>query len=640
MRPPEGERAAGRRKKAAAALILALLTALVFLPTVRCGFLFLDDPDYVTENPGIQGFTPAHVRDAFSLNTPHDLWLPATWLSYMTDHALWGLNPAGYHLTNVLLHAADAALLFLVLCALTGSFWPPLLVAALFAVHPLRVESVAWVTERKDVLMALFWFLGLWAYLKYAKARSWAWYLTALALCALSLMAKPMAITLPFFLLLLDYWPLGRLDAGDLKTRAGLRRLGFLALEKLPFLALCSLAAWANFMVAARRGAFASAETISLAGRVANAIASYGTYLRQTFLPTGLALPYPYPYYSLTSPAVLASVAALLIVTAGVVLRARKRPWLFTGWFWFLGTLTPVIGLTQAGMQAHADRFTYVPQIGLFLMMAWGAAELVRLRPRAVKPLAAGFGLALALLAGASVARMADWKDTRTLFTKTLETTGENWEARHYLGIALGREGKLAEAAGEYEKALAANPRFAHAHGNLGMVLWRMGRSGEAQAHLTEAARLAPGFAQGRNNLGALLADRGQNDKAVAEYQAALAVRPGFAQAHANLGRALYALGRVRESEQHLETAVGLAPDYAQAWHDLGVALTRLDDPARAEAAFRRALALSPQMAGAAFRLGNLCRSQGRLADARAWFEQTLRIAPNHAGARAALADL
>ncbi|MBU2488349.1 MAG: tetratricopeptide repeat protein [Proteobacteria bacterium] len=640
---PSGRNPGLDRKKPvfamAIALALALLTALVFLPSIRCGFIYLDDPDYVFENPVVQGFSVDHVRDAFSLTTPLDLWLPVTWISYMADHALWGLNPTGYHLTNVLFHAANAAILFLLLSRLTGVFWPSFLVAALFAVHPLRVESVAWITERKDVLMAFFWFLAMGAYLRYVKARSWGWYLAALLCCALGLMAKPMLVTLPFFLLLLDYWPLNRLDAGALRTRAGMRRAGFLALEKLPFLAICGLAAWANVLVAARRGAFASADAIPLSGRLANAMASYGAYLGQTFLPTGLALPYPYPYYSWTSPAVLASAAVLAAVTAGVLVRARKQPWLFTGWFWFLGTLTPVIGITQAGMQAHADRFTYVPQIGLFLMLAWGAAELAQRRPGVGKPLAVALGLGLALLAGASLARIGDWKDTHTLFAKTLETTGENWEARHYLGIAYGREGKLAEAAGEYEKALAENPRFAHAHGNLGMVLWRMGQPDEALGHLEEAVKLDPGFAQGRNNLGALLADRGRLPEAVEQYRAALAIRPRFAQAHANLGRVLYALDRALEAEKHLITAVSLEPGYAQAWNDLGVARASLGDAARAEAAFRRALALSP-MASAAFRLANLYRSQGRMSDARAWYQKTLAIDPGHSGARAALAGM
>ncbi|MBW1990161.1 MAG: tetratricopeptide repeat protein, partial [Deltaproteobacteria bacterium] len=580
---------------AAVALALALFTAALFAPAAGHDFLLVDDPDYVTQNPKVRGFSLENLQAAFSLETHLDLWIPLTLASYMADYELWGLQPGGYHLTNVLLHALAALLWFLVLSRATKTMWPAALAAALFAVHPLRVESVAWVAERKDVLSGVFWVLCLGAWFRYAERRSPAWYAAALAFCALGLMAKAMLVTMPFFLLLMDWWPLSRFPEHWASSRQGRAAAGRLALEKVPFALVCGLAAWANLVTASGRDIFADTRLIPLSGRAANALASYATYLAQTVWPAALAMPYPYPFYDFSSPRVGAGGLLMAGITAACLAVRRQKPYLAVGWFWFLGTLVPVIGLTQAGMQAHADRFTYVPQMGLFVMAAWGAKDIAAWRPRLAKPLAAGLCAALAVFSAASLIRLGDWKDTKTLFSDALEKTRNNFEAHHYLGIALSREGRFKQAAAHYEQALAIRPGFSHAHSNAGMVYWQMGDREKTAEHLLAAVRISPGFAEAQNNLGALLAEEGNHAAALPYFFAAIRSEPGFAQAHANLGRSLFALGRVQEAKNHLTTALNRKPDYARAWHDLGVIHKREGEVERAQTAFSRACALAPE---------------------------------------------
>ena len=528
----------GAYRIAAICGFLLLAVALVFGQTVRHEFVNYDDNKYVYENPRVaQGLSARGIVWAFTA-IHFNNWHPLTTLSHMLDCQLYGLHAGGHHLTSVLLHAVVAILLFLVLLRITGDLWPSAFVAAVFAIHPLRAESVAWVAERKDVLSGLFFMLTLWAYAGYARRPfSLGRYLTVVLLFALGLMAKPMLVTLPFVLLLLDYWPLGRIG---LHTAGISRRV---VVEKLPLLALTAASCVAT-VIAQGTGVIAI-DVIPLPSRIANALVSYLAYIRDIFYPVGLAVLYPYPEGGLPIWKVAASSLAVTGISTAALVWRRRFPYLFVGWFWYVGMLVPVIGLVQVGLQSMADRYTYLPQIGLCIAVTWGVAQLAvswRYRFRVYGATAA---LAVLLLMGLAWRQTSYWRDSETLWTHTLAYTTHNFLPHNNLGLALAQKGQVDEAVTHFRKALEIKPDYANAHQNLGVALEGRGQSDAAIAHYQRALELKPDYPDiTHNNLGSALARRGQLDAAIVHFRKALELRPDYVEARNNLDLALRLRGQ------------------------------------------------------------------------------------------------
>jgi Flp pilus assembly protein TadD len=561
-------------------LLLLAATCAVYYQTTSFDFVNYDDPEYVSGNPHVRaGITPSNVEWAFTSGESAN-WFPVTRLSHMLDVDLFGMDAGAHHAVNVAIHAAAVLLLFAFLNAATRARWPSAFVALLFAVHPLHVESVAWVSERKDVLSAFFWFLALWAYVRYAAKPSPKHYAMVVAAFVVGLMAKPMIVTLPFVLLILDYWPLRR----PLAIR-----------EKLPIFALSAASAIITFLVQQGSGAVETLAILPLSLRLENAAVSYWVYIEKTLVPAGLAAFYPYPL-SLPPWQPVAAFVALVAVTAAVWILRREHPYLLAGWLWFIGTLVPVIGLVQAGFQARADRYMYVPIIGLAIMAAWGGAEFVRRHPGAKTAVTAAGVLICASCLPVAWSQTANWRNSEILFQHALAVTSDNAIAEHNLGNALlETPSRLPEAVEHLQAALRLNPDSVSTHSDLGTALARMGRTPEAIAEFQTALRIKPDSAIVRANLesaqkqvqtdsaeahygkGVDLSNVGRVTEAVAEFEAALKLRPNYAEAENNLGVAFTQLpARSTEALPHFQAAVKMNPDYADAHFNLGVALSQI----------------------------------------------------------------
>lgn len=662
-----------RSRSALFALGLVLVTLLVFLRATHGGFVDYDDADYVTANAQVHaGLTWAGVQWAFTTGHASN-WHPLTWLSHMLDAQLYGLAPAGHHLTSVALHAANAGLVFLTLLTLTGATWRSLVVAALFALHPLRVESVAWVSERKDVLSLFFGMLALLPYARYARrpeagspkqefraGHRWGAYGLALLLFALSLMSKPMFVTLPFLLLLLDYWPLQR-------GVASARVWGRLVVEKLPFFALTAASSLVTFWVQRKGGAVASVAGLPLGARVENAVVSYVRYLFKTVWPVNLATLYPHPGFWPTWQ-VVAAAFVLIGISALVIMRRRAWPYAAVGWFWYVGTLVPVIGLVQVGIQSMADRYTYLPSIGLLVALVWlahAAAMHWRVKPGTV---------AVSLICLATVCAMLTWRqigfwrDSEQLFGRAVAVTKNNYLAHNNLGFYLSKQGRIPEAIAQYEASVRIKPDYEDALNNLGHALVGQGRNAEAVPFYEAALRVRPCHVEVNNNYGNALANLGRLEEAIRHYEIALREKPDHADTHNNLGIALAMQGRLEDALHHLREAVRLRPNHAGSHSNLGNALAVLGQFEEAARQYRLALRLKPDDAQAHNNLGNVFAEQGkldeaaehylralalnannpeanfnlamvrarqgRMPDALRHVEETLRLQPDHAGAR------
>ena len=650
------------RSDAPVALLLALATLLLYWPVHGYDFVNLDDVDYVRRNaPVLAGLTLASVRWAFTTLWT-SFWMPLTWLSFMVDSQLYGTGPGGYHVTNVLLHVASTILVFLLLARATGRRGPSAFVAGLFALHPLHVESVAWVTERKDVLSTLFMLLTLWCYGRWVARRSAARYLVTLLVFVLGLMAKPMFTTAALLLLVLDLWPLRRFS--------GVPPVGLLV-EKIPFLALALPFAMVTMLAGHHVVARAELTDVPIAARFASACESYLTYLVRTAWPSGLAVLYP---EHLPPPLWRTGLAALGLVTVtGVALAAaRRRPWVTAGWLWYVVALVPVSGIVRIGNFASADRFTYVPLLGIFVVAAWTANELATTRGRRYVAL----GLAAAALATcATVARvqLGYWRDGITLFERTIAVTDDNPVVQYMLGLALADRGRTDDAMARYAESLRLRPDYAHAHTSLGRLLLDRGRVDEAIAHLTaalhsdpedafahdalahvleqqgrhaeaiahyvEALRIEPDVPAIHTGYGAALAAQGRLKEAAAEYAAALGTRPDDAEAHNNLANALAAQGRGDEALAHYAAALRLRPDYARAHVNLALFLAERGRFPDAIEHYRAALRLRPDDARLHADLGNTLAAQGKLDDAVAHYTEAIRLEPGYAGAHNNLAN-
>lgn len=622
-------------------VLLALAILAAYFPVAGLDFTNYDDPDYVTANPQVSaGLTWPGVAWAFGRAHASN-WHPITWLSHMADCELFGLKPAGHHLTNLVLHAANSILLFLLLRSLTGACWRSAAVAALFALHPLHVESVAWVSERKDVLSAFFGFLCLWTYACFARSRSEAvnsttavrsaprhrslWYALALVFFALGLMSKPMLVTWPCVMLLLDYWPLRRLE--PLGDRPQLRTLRGLVIEKAPFFALSMVSCVVTILAQKAGGAVASLERWPLTERVCNAVVSYVRYIGRMVWPADLAVVYP-----LSGQWPVALVALAIGVLAGVSLLAlrqrARRPWLLAGWAWYLGTLVPVIGLVQVGRQAMADRYTYLPAIGLFLMLAWGVAEFTgSARGRRVLAglLAAG---ALFACAMATQRQVRYWQDSETLFRHALAATPKNFIACNQLGLYCASQRQMEAAREWYQQALTINRRYQYSWNNLGCVLTELGKDDEAIAHFETALRLDPTLVSAHNSLGATLLKQGRTEEALRHFLEAVRLQPGNAQAHFNVGSALAAKNQAAQAIDHFRRALQLNPRWADAYNNLAFLQAQAGNPGEAVRAFKAALRLQPELWQAHYGLGECLAKQGKQVEAA---EEFLALAAAHA---------
>jgi tetratricopeptide (TPR) repeat protein len=628
------------------ATLLALATLAVFHPVLNAEFIKLDDGYYVVHNPHVTtGLTWANVNWAFRSRYQAN-WHPLTWLSHMLDAQLFGLNPGRHHLTNVILHTADAVLLLLLLHGLTRAPWRSLMVAGLFALHPLHVESVAWVSERKDVLSTLFLLGTLLSYARYARMRgassvgkdvsrithrSSFFYVLSLVLFALGLMCKPMLVSLPALLLLLDFWPLRRFG-----PESGIRP-GALILEKVPFLAL-AFASCAITLVAAAVGGTGALD-LPLTARVGNALASYLKYLGKMIWPTELAIFYPHPAtrypFSTQWPAWELLAGALVLAGVSVLaVRWRKRaPWFITGWFWYVIALLPVIGLVQVGGQAMADRYTYVPLIGVFICLVWAFAEAgAKVLPASssFSPLLAGVGL-VALAACALVTRrqLEFWRNNAPLFEHALAVTCDNAVAFYNIGRACEEEGNPKVAMPFFRAALAADPRYFAASSDLGLLLEERGHINQALSLYLEAVRRAPWAADIQNHLGTMLWKMGREDEAIAHYIAAVQASPDFADAHYNLGTCLATRGQWPDAVSEFEAVVRLRPNDADAQGCLGQALLNEGQPAAAENRFRQVALLSPTNAEAHLRLGMLAARRNDLDASLAEFRLAVQLRPD-----------
>jgi tetratricopeptide (TPR) repeat protein len=562
------------------------------------------------------------------------------WLSHMLACQLFGLNPWGHHLINVLLHAANTALVFMLMRNLTGATWRSFLVAALFGWHPLRVESVAWVTERKDVLSTFFGLLSLLFYVRYAQNKktlnsqpSTLNYVLTLLFYALGLMSKPMLVTWPFVMLLLDWWPLGRVTGDGWRVT----RVRHLVLEKLPFFVLAAAASIVTFMVQKHGGAMAPIENIPFGARCGNALVSYCRYLEMLFWPVDLAVFYPHPGQWPAGEVLLAG-GLLLGLTLLFILGRRRCPYLLMGWLWYLGTLVPVIGLVQAGSVALADRFSYVPSLGILLMVIWGADELSRGWQRRELVLSVAGGAAMILCSGLTRQQLSYWRDSETLFRHALAVTENNYFSLNNLGSVLGQQGKTDEAISQFQQAIELNPNLALIRNNLGNALLQQGRIDEAISQFEKTIRLNPGYVKAYYNLGNALDKKGQIAEAITQYQEAIRLKPDYAQARNNLGVALGMTGQTDEAISQYQEAIRLQPDNEDAHYNLGNALRKKGQADAAISQYREALRLNPDDAAAHNDLGIVFGMQGRLDEAIGQFQEALRLKPDFAEAQANLA--
>jgi hypothetical protein len=540
-----------------AGLGLIILCLAIFTQTWHHDFILYDDPLYVVENIHVHGLTMKNMKWAFS--TFHaGFYIPVTWLSFMLDFQIYWLNPSGYHMTNLLFHIANTLLLFYVLGKMTNGLWRSAMVSALFAVHPLHVESVAWITERKDVLSAFFWIWALLSYFYYTKEPNFYRYLVVCLFFILGLLSKPVVVTLPFVLLLLDFWPLNRFSSTSIhpdEYRPPPRTLnnrffGHPILEKLPLLVFSVASGILTIMAHGKWRAVMPFETLPLPTRLGNAMVSYVTYMTKTMIPWDLAVFYPHPGNT-TLMWKTAGAGCILCLLSFLILRlVKKSPYLTVGWFWFLGTLIPVIGLIQAGEQARADRFTYLPLIGLFLMGVWGIPQAIKGLGNRRLIIATASLLSIGTFTIISYEQTQTWRNSITLFSHAIASTHENYLAHNHLGKALGLQKKYSDAMVQFKEALRIHPRYSDAHNNMGAALAHMGQFQKAIDHYQLALALNPTDVIARMNLGMAFFRTKKFEESIPQFRAALREDPHIQQAH-------YYLALSHEAQGDRDSALG-----------------------------------------------------------------------------------
>jgi len=630
------------RREGLVCLLLVMATLAVYWQVQHFDFVNFDDIDYVYENYHIQnGLTQESISWAFT--TTHAAnWHPLTWLSHMLDCKLFGLNPGRHHLTNLLFHIANTLLLFVVFRKMTGGLWQSAFVAALFALHPCHVGSVAWISERKDLLSTFFWMLTMWGYIRYVEHPKVTRYLLMVLFFSLGLMSKPMLVTLPFVLLLLDYWPLCRFRFGPSDSvdksqpRAMVLRLFW---EKVPLLALVAMSSVATFYAQKHGKLVVSLDVIPFKARVTNALVSYVKYIGKMIYPAKLAAIYPHPgmlpWWQITGAFLL-----LLVISFAAIRFIKQKPYVAVGWLWFLGTLVPVIGLVQVGNQAMADRYTYVPFIGLFIVIAWGVFELTS-RWQHSKKILAGFAtVILVALMAVTWKQTGYWQNSITLFEHNLKVTAEHSVLHNSLGFALENMGRTEEAIEHYSQALRINPNFEHAHNNLGNALDKLGRTEEAIDYYLQALRINPNFEHTHNNLGNALVKMGRAEEAIEHYLQALQIKPDFVDAHNNLGNTLLRQGKTVEAVRHFNEALRLNPNFAKAHNNLGIASASAGKIEDAIAHFHKALQIDPKNVEARLNLNNILETLEKIDREISTVQTELGFAPKDPGLHYSLGNL
>lgn len=584
-------------KKSVICLFLALITFVTFSRTLSYDFVNYDDDLYVTANPRIQkGLNMENIVWAFS-TTDIANWHPLTWLSHMLDVQLWGMNSGRHHLVNVFFHITNALLLFLTLNRMTGAPWCSGFVAVLFALHPINVESVAWVAERKNVLSTFFWMMTMWSYCQYAEKPVRVKYLAVILFFMLGLMSKPVLVTLPFVLLLLDYWPLKRFRfaaasvSGQSHLKAGIeshcignshqsdvsseyslalqsRSVLYLIREKIPLFVLSAFSCGVTYLAQNSAGAVRSLEVIPLTSRIANALVSYAGYVGKMIYPLKLAVFYPYP--AVIPGWWVSGAGSILITMCYLSWKVRvKHPYILIGWLWYLGTLIPVIGLLQVGAQAMADRYAYLPLIGLFIAGVWSVSEFLKVYLSRYKLIPIVATLLIGILFMITWKQIGCWKNSATLFQHTIDVTTDNYLAHNNLGNVMVHLGKNDEAYQHYTETLRIKPHYADAHYNMGRLLTTKGKLDEAIGHYKAAIRSNPYLKKAYYNLGTILSQKGSNAEAIRNFSHALRIDPDYAEAHNNLGVLLARQGKINEAAVHFLKAVRLKTDYIAAIKNL-----------------------------------------------------------------------
>ena len=668
-------------------LSLAVTTFIVFEPAIHNGFISFDDNEYIFDNNYItSGLTLKNIIWAFT-NVHANNYHPLTSLSHMLDCELYGTNPAGHHFTNLLFHISNTLLLFLVLGRMTKSLWASAFVAALFALHPLHVESVAWASERKDVLSTFFWMLTLLAYTRYVERPAKGCYLLTLLIFAMGLLSKSMLVTLPFVLLLLDYWPLNRFGNTHFGGNPRLVILGRLVLEKIPFFALSAIFSIVTFSVQLKIGLMKSFIHYPSLWRIENALVSYIIYIEKMFWPVNLAIFYPYPRGNIPLWQIIGAVLVLVFITSIAFWKLRQHPYIAVGWLWFLGTLIPVIGIFQVGLQARADRYTYIPYTGLFIIVAWGISDLLaRLRYRKVI-----FSLSAAILLSAlgikTYIQTIYWHDNILLYTHAAEAVKNNWWAHHLLGKTFVSQNRLEEAIIQFKEALRIDPQnatvqnelakafldngdvnqaaklyqeflpplpddlnepksidalFAKRHDleviielyinaniNLATALARQGNIDEAARRFKEVLRITPDSIMAHRNLGDIFLQKGQIDEAIKQYTAAIQIKPNLVIEYKNLAKSLCWDGKLEDSVRIYQMIVQLLPNDSEAYTGLGIVLAQQGKLDEAVSCFTKVVSIEPNFAGGYINLGNALNLQSKSSEAIDCYTKAVQLEPD-----------
>jgi len=620
----------------AISLFMIIATFLTYSQVLDYGFLNFDDNKYVTENTHItKGINHEDVVWAFTESYASN-WHPITWLSHMFDFEFYGLDPFGHHLTNLLIHIANVILLFCVLMKMTGAVWRSAFVAFLFALHPLNVESVAWIAERKNVLSGFFFFLTLWAYIQYSEKKQFYW--LVFLFLALGLMAKPMLVTLPFLLILLDFWPLKRwsLERNEISDSENFRikPLSRLVIEKIPLFILVIGSSIITYVVQSEGDAVRSTEFRSFYSSTANALVSYVDYLGNMVWPRGLSIFYPHQGDSISGWKTLLCGIFLVLVTTKVFQCVRRVPYLAVGWFWYLGTLVPVIGIVQVGEQAMADRYTYLPMIGIFICIAWGVPDLIRNQKR----LSVLAGLYVPFLMVATWMQVKHWENSVTLFEHAIEVneneTPSFVAAYNNLGHALLSEKRYEDAVSIFQRAIEINPDYSKPQNNLGIAFSELKRYGDAIKHFKQAISIQPNYAEAFNNLANALGKIGEQKEAITYYYEAIRLDKDYDEAHFNLGIVLSQQGRIKEAILQYRKALKINSEFTQVHNNLAGLLDQMGDTEGTLFHYKQAITIDPGFAIAHNNLGSTLAQQGKLKEAIPYFERAVEIDPNYIDAQ------
>jgi len=663
------------RREGVICLILVIAILAVYWQVGNHAFVNFDDDKYVTENPNVRtGITLKNVKWVFT-STHAANWHPLTWLSHMLDSQIYGLNPGGHHLTNVILHILNSILLFLIFRRMTGALWKGAFVAALFALHPLHVESVAWVAERKDVLSTFFWMLTMGAYVFYTERPGIKIYFITVLLFALGLMAKPMLVTLPFVLLLLDYWPLGRFKFRQQESTVSNSTKKFssfnLVWEKTPFFVLAAVSSIVTFFVQQSGGAVRSFDVLPFTVRISNALVSYISYIGNMLWPYHLAVLYPHPN-NLAMWKFAGAGLLLILISFAVIRFMRQLPYLIVGWLWYLGTLVPVIGLVQVGSQSMADRYTYIPLIGLFVMIAWGVPDLLERWQHRRAFLAISAGCILSVLTMVTWMQLQYWQNSISLFEHAINVTTDNYVMHSNMGVALVEQGKIDKAIVHYREALRIKPDDVDARYNMANALTRQENFKDAIAAYTEVLKIRPDMPTAHNNMGIALSRLGESKKAVSHFREALRIRPDYRDAEYNLkialkrgetikdavtqrhplpkqadannaeaqmrfGVELFQNGDFGGAINHFREVLKTNPEHIEAHINIGLALAYNRQIDAAADHFQKALKINPELAEVHNSLGVALLQKGKVEEADSHFKEALRIKPNFAKAHNSL---